>query len=702
MRMDSISKLRSMVFAIGAAHLPGNKGLITLLREKGYAVEPVFSTKKIKPKDYRVAEILQPWYNIKDEDGLYEDSLPGKPGNLTVYGFLNMKIYFDVFTSTVYMTTGLKTPYSQHMADSVFEKIADYYFGTGSYKKGKPIVINNVAGKEFSSKNNYTHGYLLFTDGIMYLAIGTTTRKDTLGVNSINRFLHSFKIFENNNNGSDEFYVYTNKKMGYKVELPTPPKKYDDLSSTSKDSSILREVFLSSDMQSGSYFFVGTNEANKGYFLNNDSSVLADIRQSQLEKYSAIRLDTLYKKNNHWALELSGLSAQSSLGMRTYYETRGNKWYALVAIYDSTKSHASVDNFFNSFSILDYPVQEWKKTESDVFSAWAPVDFIYSEKPTGTKKDTLHKYESYDTSRGDSYDVIVRSFSEYYWQNSDSAIWKDIIDSRINETDSLISKRIIKNGDAVGYELILQEENSNNIKRQRIFLDDNKTYSLITVQAATEINNDNNNKFFESFRFNNLKPNTGLRTSKAGLLLNDISSTDSLIRRKAKDYLGSASFSKDESSLLHNALLKNYMDDEMDETDTKEKLKNIIIDLNDTSSYSFARKQYALANDTLKSLLLEIMVSFQTAKNYDDIKNILLTQPPRLKFDYAFINKFTDSLQLTSNIFPELLPLLNDTSMAPFIIRVAAKLIDSNLINTSLLKLYQQSILQFSQTQNGV
>src|ERR1700722_10426926 len=47
-RMDSLSGVRSMVFAVGAAHLPGSQGLIHLLPERGFTVEPVFSSQKIK------------------------------------------------------------------------------------------------------------------------------------------------------------------------------------------------------------------------------------------------------------------------------------------------------------------------------------------------------------------------------------------------------------------------------------------------------------------------------------------------------------------------------------------------------------------------------------------------------------------------------------------------------------------------------
>jgi uncharacterized protein YbaP (TraB family) len=64
MRMDSLSHARPTFFAVGAAHLPGDSGLITILTKMGYTVEPVFSSKNIAPEDYKYKEKEMTWMDI--------------------------------------------------------------------------------------------------------------------------------------------------------------------------------------------------------------------------------------------------------------------------------------------------------------------------------------------------------------------------------------------------------------------------------------------------------------------------------------------------------------------------------------------------------------------------------------------------------------------------------------------------------------
>jgi len=700
MRMDSLSHERSMVFAVGVAHLPGDDGVIELLKQKGFTVTPVFSSKKIKPVDYKLPKISLPWYDVKDDAGFYSAAMPGKPGNMELYGLLNMKLYFDVFNSTVYMTTAMHTPYSSKMADSVFGVVSDYYFDINDYTKGKPVSINNVPGREFvSDVKKYSRGYLLYKDGMMYMAIAMSMKKDTANAASINKFLHSFVIHSENIEDDTKYFTYEDKQKAYSIDLPAKPRSAMDLSSLKKDTSINQEINVVTDPKTGAYLFFGVNQATKGFFIENDSALLVRIKESQKNKFSEISIDTTYIVDDHRVMDYGGTLSQAPLMMKAHYEFRGNRWYALLAMYDPKKENPTVDRFFSSFKMLDYPAYEWNQYSSTdkIFSTWAPAEFDFVHSVDSSDGTISDKYECFDTSRANDYMITVESFSKYYWQNDEAAVMKKLIKTAVQYNDSLLWKKDIMNGDAKGIEIAIQKEGSNNIRRKRMLLNDNKLYTLFTVQQASEIDNDNNKKFFEDFRFTTTNGSKELFTSKAKLLLNDLSDNDSAVRAGAKSYLNTVPFSKEELPLLHEALLKKYRSEQYEYETTNEAIQRIIVDLNDTSSYVFAKNNYFTADDEMKNLLLGIMVSFQTQEHFSDIKTLILKQPPVKEPDYSFIDKFTDSVQLAASVFPEILPLLKDTVMAPAITRIAMRLLDSNLINVFIFQPYQKDILNLAQ-----
>ena len=103
-RIDSLTDVRSMFVAIGAAHLPGDSGVIQLLRSRGFTVEPVFSSKKIPATEYAKKLENIPWFKVQDENKLYTVEMPGNPSQFNEFGeVMKMNVFFDITTMTFYM-----------------------------------------------------------------------------------------------------------------------------------------------------------------------------------------------------------------------------------------------------------------------------------------------------------------------------------------------------------------------------------------------------------------------------------------------------------------------------------------------------------------------------------------------------------------------------------------------------------------------
>src|SRR6185437_8632438 len=196
--------------------------------------------------------------------------------------------------------------------------------------------------------------------------------------------------------------------------------------------------------------------------------------------------------------------------------------------------------------------------------------------------------------------------------------------------------------------------------------------------------------------FTSVQPDTNVLVSKAALLLSDLGSPDSSVSNSAVKYLTIVPFVKEDLPLLHDALLRNYPELDYSPDQTRNKLKKIILNFKDTSSFRFAKNNYATANDTTRNLLLSMMASFPTKENYNDMKTLLLKQPPMVEPGYQVINPLSDSLQLTATILPDLLPLLKDTAMGPSLINLSNQLLDSGLVHKNIFKPYHPDILKLS------
>ncbi|MEO6455628.1 MAG: TraB/GumN family protein, partial [Ginsengibacter sp.] len=675
-RMDSLNKIRNMVFAVGAAHLPGKEGLINLLQKEGYDVQPVFSSKKIKPAEYKIKETIIPWITVNDPDSFYKVNMPDKPGDIDMYGVLKMKMDFDIFNSTGYMVTAITTPYDQKRIDSMLNFFAVSIFKQKNPEKAKKITINGISGRELegTDKDGYKHGYILYKYPIIYIAMGFAVKKNMKSDKDLDKFLSSYQVFEKKQNDKPVVYTYTDSARLFTIDLPSKPQSGNDLiSSAAKDASIKSHLMVNFDNQTGAYYFFGVNRAAPGYFIEDDSTAFSNIEKDVKAKFSAVTFDSIYRGDKNRIFKIEGLMTKANIFTRAYYELRGNRWYALLVMYDTSKPNPGVGRFFSSFKIFDSSPANWKQQSSEdgAITAWVPDNINYALSDSGDYSYSK-KYGAYDSSLGNNYDVIVSGLGKYFWQKSDSAFWSAIQKTYISYNDTVLSQRSVTNGNIKGIELQLRQNTSLNVKRKRVLLYGDSIYVLITVQPEQDINNININKFFDDFRFNQPPPPSAVFISKAIQLVNDLSDKDSVIRAGARQALGNANFEVSDLPLLYEALLKKYTGDSDYYKTMNDEMARVIINIKDSSSLKVAKEKYLLVTDKkIRDLLLDIISEYKTKENFADLKNLLLRSHPDTAVSYSFISNITDSLPLAADLFPGILPFLKDTLTAPALINIS-------------------------------
>jgi uncharacterized protein YbaP (TraB family) len=103
--MDSLFKTGRFFVAVGAAHLPGDSGLIHLLREEGFQVFPVHSLVKIKPGTYVFThKVDRPWVTVDASEEGYQIQMPARPTDMPVTAGIKLKMYYDLTSQSFYQT----------------------------------------------------------------------------------------------------------------------------------------------------------------------------------------------------------------------------------------------------------------------------------------------------------------------------------------------------------------------------------------------------------------------------------------------------------------------------------------------------------------------------------------------------------------------------------------------------------------------
>ena len=149
--IDSILRSRSTLFVgVGAAHLPGNRGVIELLRRKGYRLRPV----KMGERDSRHKEDIEKVrvpvsFNTETAvDGLYKVDIPGRFYKFGEDGALDQHQYADMANGSYYMVTRIMT--NAWMWGHTMEDV---------YKKIDSLLYENIPGKIISKTAITRNGY---------------------------------------------------------------------------------------------------------------------------------------------------------------------------------------------------------------------------------------------------------------------------------------------------------------------------------------------------------------------------------------------------------------------------------------------------------------------------------------------------------------------------------------------------------------
>ncbi len=660
-RMDSLSALRPTFFAVGAAHLAGDSGVIRLLKKRGFEVSPVFSSKKLEPSQYKYKEVAIPWITVKEKNGLYSVNMPGNPTSVKMFGLLDTKMLMDLFTSTGYFTMNISSTKLGGNRDSLFQGLARNMFKDQKNIKSKDLNKDGIIGKEFSG---------IIESGFMRVQVWLHNKTAILNMvyslkkngpqEEADRFFNSFVLNKNAFAELPDTYAFQNEMVGVKVEGPGE-WTYSEEYSNKTDETWDVESFTAIDINGGGYNFVMIKQPKVSRFIASDSALFRDLLTNMSQNFKNLELkDTTL--NGHAAAWIRGDDINDDhLSLRILSSIRGNTNALLMTI--AEKDYFNGESYINmvkSFQWTEPKKITWnlQTDSSSTFKTFAPGRFHFIR-----QDGEDFTYSTYDSAYSTSHSVTIAELGKYEWALSNDIFWKNKLKNFVGEKDSLIYMKDVENGKMKGKELMVRIGKTGTFERSRILLAGNKIITLYVSSSASMINSSNIDRLMKEFRY--IKPVIEFSVTKNKLepMLAALSSKDSATREDAMDHLKVAPITEKDLATIKKAFSRFSGDTEV------------------------------------QLLIIDAICKLRTEKSLLTSLELLRKNPVKEGINWEARNNLTDSTKLVIKHLGAFTALGDDEYQGPVIADLYLKLYDSSLVSREQLLQFEPLLLNCSKKQ---
>ena len=747
--MDSIMKTGSLFSAIGAAHLPGPKGVIELLRAKGYKVTPVFGnyTEKGKATKKQIEEyftkpelknratadgmISLPLFEIVLENG--EDL---ESPDLVNGGYVNVKRKpLNDFLNKKNKTFNIKT------LDSLFyENIPGEILEKKSFQE-KNYWVYDIKSK---TKTGNAQRYRYYITPLEIITVIMGGEGDY-----VRRFeediFSKIEIKTSKNNWEKISPI----KGNFEVQVPAY-NTYTGNKNNGKDNSDI--VITALDEKKKSFYFLIEKTLSEIDNLENSEYELKRIHQ---EFYAQHELDSTQTKFDKERIAFFSKSNIENREIQLKSQLNGNKYYLLGTV---NAEDADTKRFFDSFEIKPSLESESYRIFRDTtnhFSIEIPekqnehLDFLVEkELQNGSKKKnhftTQSKNYQFLGSNGSIIQLNYYKYHRYETEKSIDSIWKNyrkqiIGDVTSNETPAdiegdnevievpnieedldlasdymfsdwdkklfpkdeklkIIDEKISydKDKNVHTFEAMVSKPSSKQAIKYKLLLNGNTIYELSTLVSK---NYDNKDPFVEkTFRSITLqnKKIENILENKMDLFLSDVRSKHDSIRYSALKSIDYLTIEKEDFPKFKTFL--NTFKFRDDETEILGELYEKLGRIKSPEVITYLENAYKKENtNTVIQFAVLRALTFQKSKEaYKKIQELLEYDLPISDNEYEIIglfNHFEEDLENSQVLFPNIFQYYSIKEFHEPIVSFTRQLLIKNHGNAKKLKSYKKMIL---------
>lgn len=660
--------------AVGVAHLPGENGVIALLKQAGYTVTAVPATFTGVADTYHIDYTKMPWQTFTDAGLGYSMDLPGTPVKATAIKGLQTEVCIDLPSGATFGAYAFVKGTSANpakLADVVNAMIENYKTNKqDQIISRKTIVVNGLTCTDVVVKNRsgYTRMNIYVQNNILYCLYVGGGALQNLNLPYVTHFLNSFKCFKPAPKAAQQWLEFKNDVAAFSAQWPAKPQPMEKESPNTieKDGEPIKlHIFYATDTVNLVNYIARYNDYPSGSYLSDKQTFFESIEKEMVGKNKIISPAHVIWKDGIEGRELKAVL------MGKYFTTvqvfvRGNRIYMLMrqSLADGVTKQAD-DGFFSGFKFMPFLPATAQNFE--------PEDQYFKIQLPGTPKiiNTTSKYKSYLTKSVSTYSTNAYSggvygfeyslIGPYYRSAGIDSMYHNLVKGLVQYTDTLLKVDTVLISGHKALEYITQRKGTTDKTRNRLFIDKGAIYFLTGHIGNEELFNETSNAFFNSLVLKPGAPDFDLQSSKAEKIKEAMFSVDTAIYQRGLGALNYYDFNKDELPVVYAALKHQYPDD-TSAYGARAKLVKTFTTVHDEHTLASLQQLFtdAEGKDEVRAAALAAMPGTGDKNGYEIYLNTL-TSAKALKVEslWPIFSPLRDSLAYTVANFNRVLPLID-------------------------------------------
>ena len=684
-RIDSLARLRNTFFATGAAHLPGREGLISLLREKGYAVEPVLSSQKKDLSKYQFSEVPAPWVQFKDTLAGFSFYTPGKTEKINFMGVLDMHYYFDLFENTAFYGMAITGAPSIAKADPMqtIGAMGRKMFRAGKLTDSANVTLNGVPGREYYGNidGGNMRVRLFIRQNKVYALAGVQQKKNAARDSAEQRFFSSAVINPYKENKVAEKTFLLTALNGAQIKAPVEMVKSKEMSDA-EDEAWTMETKAGIHLATGTYLLVISKTINKKFYITNDSIMYHNTVANLEETLRDSIMEEKIIDGKKWLLYEGVSTEDPDLYMRGATVVANNGLLMLAAIGDSAELRKEpIHRFLHEVSFPENTVPSLRKSPISEWgiSLLTPDDILKDE-----TEGEIPDFYAYDSTTHTTYAITLDTIGKYNWYPSESSLWEQLLKEH-EETYQLTGTPIYTSGAQPSMEFTGKTKGSfNSYTRMRYILKNNVLATLSANGASEQLRSDFNTRVFNSFNWDVPEKSQALFESKADILLADLQSPDSTVRYEAYQSISALPETEDVKQFLRKALQQTYLSPFENKRDayTNYQVAKKLAGTGDPSVVSFAKASLAThAEPEVRASALTLLAATTTEESYKALLELFEKGMPYKEVPHDLGYLLMDSIGLTKKYYPQLMKAAADSALCLPLMQLSYSLLNQGKLS---------------------